>query len=112
MFQVLSTVIIATIAGTLLRWGIAGGPWGLLLVNAVGSLIAGFGAAYGKLDPAWSTALLVGFCGSLTTFSGFALQLVRMFDQGEIFKVALHFSLNNALCLLMCYSGWLLAHKS
>ena len=31
-------------------------------------------------------------------------------EQGEIFKMALHFSLNNALCLSLCYSGWLLAH--
>jgi fluoride ion exporter CrcB/FEX len=56
-----------------------------------------------------STVIVAGFCGSLTTFSGFAVQMLKLIQQGEIFKMALHFTLNNALCLSLCYSGWSLA---
>ena len=49
-----------------------GFPWALLIVNAAGSAVAGLvvGAA-----PMARTALLVGFCGALTTYSGFAAHL-------------------------------------
>ncbi len=56
-----------------------------------------------------STVIVAGFCGSLNTFSGFAVQMLKLIQQGEIFKMALHFTLNNALCLSLCYSGWSLA---
>lgn len=47
--------------------------WGLLIVNVVGSFIAGIAAA--RLTGAGSALVLIGFCGSLTTFSGFSLEL-------------------------------------
>jgi fluoride exporter len=109
MFQLLSIVIVACVLGTLIRWGAGSSLWALLAVNAAGSLIAGFIAGSDRLDALWATAILIGLCGSLTTFSGFALQMVKLIQQGEIFKMALHFTLNNALCLLLCYSGWTLA---
>src|SRR5687767_13547021 len=109
MFAVLSTVILAAIAGTLLRWGLGSTLWGLLAINSAGSFLAGWVAGYQSLGPTLSTALLIGFCGSLTTFSGFALAGVRLLEQGEIFKFALHFTLNNAMCLSLCYGGWLFA---
>lgn len=112
MFQLLSIVILASACGTLLRWGIGGNLWGLLAINAAGSLLAGWVAGAEKFGVFWSTALLIGFCGSLTTFSGFALSGVRLLEQGEIFKFALHFTLNNAMCLSLCYAGFLIAHKT
>ena len=109
MFQLLSTVIVACVLGTFLRWGAGSSLWALLAVNAAGSLMAGFIAGCDRLDGFWTTALLIGLCGSLTTFSGFAVHMVKLIQQGEIFKMALHFTLNNALCLSLCYSGWSLA---
>lgn len=46
---------------------------GLLLVNVVGSFIAGLAVA--RLTGPMLTLVLVGFCGSLTTFSGFGLEV-------------------------------------
>lgn len=47
--------------------------WGLLIVNVVGSFVAGIAAA--RLSGLVAAFVLVGFCGSLTTFSGFGLEI-------------------------------------
>jgi CrcB protein len=50
-------------------------PVGLLMVNVIGSAIAGFVAV---MEPSvMRTLLIVGFCGTLTTFSGFGWQVLR-----------------------------------
>lgn len=64
----------------------SGFPWGTLTVNAAGSLILGFlaGAAFfGVTAPALQTALGVGLCGSLTTFSTFGYESVRLLGGGD-----------------------------
>lgn len=45
-------------------------PWGLLVVNGLGSAVAGVVVA--RTDGQLRTLLLAGFCGAFTTFSGFA----------------------------------------
>lgn len=50
-------------------------PWGVFIVNLVGSAIAGVASA--ATDGLLRTFLLVGICGSFTTFSGFAWQALR-----------------------------------
>ena len=52
-------------------------PWGILLVNVVGSFLLGLFVALGLSGS--SLALLgVGFCGGLTTYSTFAVQTARL----------------------------------
>lgn len=52
-------------------------PWAMLVINALGSLIAGIAAAL--TDGTLRIFLIVGICGSLTTFSGFgwSVSLIR-----------------------------------
>ena len=52
--------------------------WGLFAVNVAGSALAGvvFAATSGALQ----TFLLTGFCGALTTFSGYAWELNRLWS--------------------------------
>ncbi len=57
-------------------------PWGVLLVNAVGSLLAGMAVA-GVDDDLLRLAIVTGFCGGLTTFSTHAVDTVRL-ATGEI----------------------------
>lgn len=76
-------------AGSLLRYlaGVAlparsALPWGVLLVNVVGSFVAGLGVAAID-DPLLRLALVTGFCGGLTTFSTHAVDTVRL-ASGEL----------------------------
>lgn len=57
-------------------------PWGVLLVNVVGSFVAGLCIAAID-DPVLRLALVTGFCGGLTTFSTHAVDTVRL-ASGEI----------------------------
>ncbi len=75
-------VAIGGVAGAKLRWVVGelldadtAGLLALLAVNTAGSLMLGFVVFAGRLK-GWSTlsdALGTGFCGSLTTFSAFAV---------------------------------------
>lgn len=53
-------------------------PWGLFVVNVLGSLAAGvvLAATSGDLR----VLLLAGFCGAFTTFSGFAWEADRLWS--------------------------------
>jgi len=59
-------------------------PWGTWIVNVVGSAVLGATAGYlvGRGSSTSATAVLAlvgtGFCGSLTTFGGFAAQVLDL----------------------------------
>jgi len=58
-------------------------PRGLLTVNVLGSLIAGIALA--STDGVLRTFVMVGFCGALTTYSGFAWQAAQLWrDQRSL----------------------------
>jgi len=82
---------LGAIPGALLRWqsAVQLGPWlggsagADLLVNVVGSLVLGFLA--GPIPRRTGLVLLVGigFCGSLTTFSSWILDVVKLLEKGQ-----------------------------
>jgi CrcB protein len=82
---------LGAIPGALLRWQCAVqlGPWlggsagADLLVNVVGSFVLGFLA--GPIPRRTGLVLLVGigFCGSLTTFSSWILDVVHLLEKGQ-----------------------------
>jgi len=82
---------LGAIPGALLRWqsAVQLGPWlggsagADLLVNVVGSFVLGFLA--GPIPRRTGLVLLVGigFCGSLTTFSSWILDVVKLLEAGQ-----------------------------
>ncbi|MGY1744702.1 fluoride efflux transporter CrcB [Blastococcus sp. SYSU D00695] len=80
--------------GALARWGLSvavpssptGWPWATLLANLTGCLLLGvlLGAVFARFpDRAWPRPLLgTGVCGGYTTYSTFAVDVVRLVDDG------------------------------
>ena len=88
-------------------------PWGTLLSNVGGSLVVGlfFALASERApgDPALRLLVATGFCGAFTTFSSYAHETLRLFEQGQWGAAAGNLLLNNLLCLLAVLAGMWLA---
>lgn len=84
-------------------------PWGTLTVNLVGSLVLGvvlgWSGAPGRGD---GVALLVGtgFCGAFTTFSTFAVESVRLLDEGRSRYATGYVLLSLLPGVLLAATGW------
>jgi CrcB protein len=61
-------------------------PWGILLVNLLGSFLLGVltGLVLDGADDAWRLVLGVGFCGGFTTFSTAMVDSVRLAQRGSL----------------------------
>lgn len=87
-------------------------PWGTLVVNIAGSLLMGFLAVYlAKHAPHIRLIVLVAFLGSLTTFSSYSLDIVRLFEDQMPGKAFLYLFLSNSLCVISCFVGWKIAQS-
>ncbi len=90
----LAAIFAGGFAGALARAGLAQAlphaagawPWATFAVNLAGAFVLGFTIALLHDRPARSRTLRpligTGFCGALTTFSTFQLELLRMLDRG------------------------------
>ena len=88
-------------------------PYGTLLINISGSLIVGFFVIWTTervfIDPRWRLLVVVGFCGSFTTFSSYAYESMAYFEQGQWLLMWTNILTNNLLCLLAVLTGMALA---
>jgi CrcB protein len=57
-------------------------PWGTLTVNVVGSMLLGFLVGL-PADHALTALLGTGFCGTLTTYSTFSFETMKLARSGE-----------------------------
>lgn len=88
-------------------------PYGTLGINIVGSFIVGFFVVWTTervlLDPRWRLLVVVGFCGSFTTFSSYAYESMAFFEQGQWAMMLANIFGNNLLCLGGALAGMALA---
>ena len=88
-------------------------PAGTLIINIVGSFIIGFFIIWTTervlLDPRWRLLVVVGFCGSFTTFSSYAFETMAYFEQGQWGLMVTNILSNNLLCLGGALAGMAVA---
>ena len=83
-------------------------PINILIINVIGSFILGMFVVISMhfdLDPKYSVFLAIGFCGSFTTMSSFALQSVSLIDSKHFVLFGLNLIGNVGLSILALVTG-------
>lgn len=106
-------VLAAGAVGAVLRWltslafARSRFPWAVLVVNVVGSALAGAVAAIAPADI--QLIVVTGFCGGLTTFSTFSVETVQLIEQRRLGHALLSVAGNLVLGLGACGLAYLVA---
>lgn len=115
-----ATVLLAGSLGAVLRYLLSRAypvrpghlPGGILIVNVVGSGVAGVALGLAEralLGPDWRLVIVTGFCGGLTTFSTWSVETIELVDGGRWRAAVLNVLLTLALGLAAAAGGYLLA---
>jgi fluoride exporter len=92
-------------------WFGTGFPWGTMIVNIVGSFVIGGLAAWFAFrgDAMWTQPLRLflatGILGGFTTFSAFSLDVVLLWDRGQVAAAAAYVAASIALSILALALG-------
>lgn len=88
-------------------------PYGTLFINIVGSFIVGWFLIWTTervlIDPHWRLVVVIGFCGSFTTFSSYAFETMAFFEHGQWGLMLVNIFSNNLLCLSAALAGMAVA---
>lgn len=115
-----AAVLVAGAVGAVIRYALSRAypvrpghlPGGILIVNVVGSGIAGavIGVAErAALSPDLRLVLVTGFCGGLTTFSTWSVETIELADGGRWRAAILNVVVTLALGLGAAVAAYLLA---
>ena len=109
---------VGALAGTFLRYKIVSAPlWlgslplNVLAINVLGSFILGVFSIVSitwNLDPKYSLLVAIGFCGSFTTMSSFALETSNLLDNKQLSIFGINILANVGLSLGAVILGRLL----
>jgi CrcB protein len=83
-------------------------PPGTLLANLLGGYLVGVAigvfSQHPEISPEWRLLIITGFCGGLTTFSTFSVEITALLQQGRaaamVAAIALHVGGSLAMTLL------------
>lgn len=120
-----SAVIAGGIIGSLMRWLVAlvlpavasGLPWPTLFANVTGSFVIGFYAGMtgpdGRLfvSPRTRQFVMTGICGGFTTFSGFAIEMLRYAQVGDLHQAAVYLAVSIPSWLVAVWLGDIAARR-
>lgn len=88
-------------------------PYGTLIVNITGSFLLGFLLTLGTgrlgISPEMRLLLAVGFLGSYTTFSSYAVESVSLWQEAGLWRGLLNMAGNNLIGLFAVILGAALA---
>ncbi|CDF85817.1 Conserved hypothetical membrane protein [Pseudomonas knackmussii B13] len=125
MWKPILAIAIGSALGALLRWFLGlklnsllpSIPPGTLTANLVGGYIIGAAVAYFAavpgLAPEWRMLIITGFCGGLTTFSTFSVEVVTLLQEGRLVwamgAIAVHITGSLLMTLLgLASMNWLM----
>ena len=83
--------------------------WGTLAVNVVGSALLGVVLGAAAPPPAVVALVGTGFCGTLTTFSTFGTDVLRLVERGTVARALGYAASTVVLGLTGATAGYLLA---
>jgi fluoride exporter len=111
----IALLAVGAVAGAFLRYklvespqAIYGLPVNVLAVNVVGSFLLGLFSVLSlglNLEPQYTLLVAVGFCGSFTTMSSFALETSNLADANRFSLMALNILANVGLSLGAVFGG-------
>jgi len=100
---------------TMHRWLGEDFPYGVLSVNILGSLAMGFLSVLlvhrFQVSEEIRIGILLGFLGSFTTFSAFAMDTLHLLNAGALLKAMSYILLSVFFCILGAWAGLVTAKQ-
>jgi CrcB protein len=115
--KIIELILLATggVAGTFIRFKITESPLlfgvlqvNVLIVNVIGSFILGLFVVMTQqwsLEQKYVLLVAIGFCGSLTTMSAFALETTNLMENKQFSMVAINILANISLSIGAIFGG-------
>ena len=95
MYFSLLSIALGSVIGAWLRWGISlrfnrvfeNIPFGTVIVNLIGAFIIGLAVSFfsnSSISPNYKLFVVTGFCGALTTFSTFSIEIIELLQASKL----------------------------
>ena len=110
-------ISIGAALGALLRWALGLKlnavleviPFGTVAANLLAAYVIGLATAYfattSNLSPEWKLLIITGFCGGLSTFSTFSMEIVTLLQRQQFAWAAGSIGLHVVGSVLMTLAG-------
>ena len=117
MIKPVLAISIGAALGALLRWALGLKlnaileviPFGTVAANLLAAYVIGLATAYfattSTLSPEWKLLIITGFCGGLSTFSTFSMEIVTLLQRQQFAWAAGSIGLHVVGSVLMTLAG-------